>query len=53
MPYYARLIVVVLILVSLSQFVPEVINAFLLIVLAGVVVMNSEKIAGLIAWLRL
>lgn len=53
MSYYVRLIITVLIIVALAQWVPEAINAFLVIVLAGMLIMNAGQYAALIKALKL
>lgn len=51
--FYVRLIITVLIVVALAQFVPEAINAFLVIVIAGMLIMNAGQFASLIKTLNL
>lgn len=53
MAYYVKLVIVVLVVVAAAQFVPEVINAFLLIVLAGAVIMRADQYAALLKTLNL
>ncbi len=51
--YYTRLILVLLIVLAVAQFVPEMVNAFLLLVIASMVIMNSKQFAALVAKLKL
>lgn len=53
MNYYVKLIIVVLIVVALAQFFPEAINAFLVLVLAGMLIMNANQFAALVKTLNL
>lgn len=53
MNFYVRLILVVLIVVVAAEFIPEAINAFLAVVLGGLIIMNSAQFAKLVAQLKL
>lgn len=53
MNYYVKLIITVLVVVALAQFVPEMVNAFLLLVIAGVIIMRADQYAALVKSLNL
>jgi hypothetical protein len=53
MNYYAKLIIIVLLLVGISQVAPEAINWLLLLILASVFVLQAGQFAKLIQALKL
>lgn len=53
MNYYVRLILVILVVMAAAEFIPEAVNAFLALVLAGMVIMNSRQFAALVKKLKL
>lgn len=53
MNFYVRLIIVVLIVLALAEAIPEVVNAFLLLMLASMILMQSGQFARLISALKL
>jgi hypothetical protein len=52
MPYYVKLIVVILIVVALAEVIPEAVNALLTIILLGMLLMQSKQYSRLIAALK-
>ena len=53
MTYYARLIVVILIVLALAQVAPRAINILLGLILFGMLIMQADKYSALIAQLKL
>jgi len=53
MNYYAKLVIVILLVIGAAQFAPEAVNVLLLLILAGMVLMQSGQFAALIAALKL
>jgi hypothetical protein len=53
MNFYARLILVVLVVVALAEIIPEAINAILILVIVGLLLKKSGTFAGLLASLKL
>lgn len=53
MNYYARLLIVILLIVGLAQAIPEVINTLLVLILLSMIVMQSEQFSKMIAQLKL
>ena len=53
MNYYAKLIVVILIVLALAQFAPKLVNILLGLILAGMLIMQSNRYSALIAQLKL
>lgn len=53
MNFYVRLILVILIVLAFAQFFPQFVNTFLILVLAGLVIMNAKQFAGLLKKLKL
>lgn len=53
MNFYVRLILVILIVLAMAEFLPQYVNTFLLLVLAGLVIMNANQFAGLVKKLKL
>jgi ABC-type polysaccharide/polyol phosphate export permease len=51
--FYVRLIIVILIVVAIAEFAPGAVNWLLLVVLAGMVIMNADQFAKLVASLKL
>lgn len=51
--YYARLLIVILLIVGLAQVIPEVVNTLLILVLISMIIMQSGQFAKLIAGLKL
>ena len=53
MNFYVKLVLVSLILVGIAQFVPELVNWLLLVVLVSLVILQANQFAALIAALKL
>ncbi len=52
MSFYVKLIIVVLLLIALAEFIPEAVNTLLVVVLAGMLIMQSNQYARLISSLK-
>lgn len=53
MNYYVKLVIVVLLVIGVAQFAPQAVNILLLLILAGMVLMQSGQFAALVAQLKL
>ncbi len=53
MNYYARLIIVILIVLALAQFAPRLVNILLGLVLISMLIMQSDRFAALLSQLKL
>lgn len=53
MNYYARVVIIILLLIGLAQVIPEAVNAFLVLVLVSMLVLQSGQFARLIGMLKL
>ncbi len=53
MNYFARLAIVILIVLAVAQFAPRVVNYILVLVLFGMLIMQSDRYSALIAQLKL
>ncbi len=53
MNYYAKLVIVVLIVLALAQVAPKAVNVLLGLILVGMLIMQSDRFAALIAQLKL
>lgn len=53
MNFYVKLILIFLVVVGVAQFAPKAVNIFLLLILAGMVLVNGQQFAKLIAALKL
>lgn len=47
LPFIARLIIVILLVIAISQAIPEAVNAVLVLVLIGIVLSDSKTFSGL------
>lgn len=48
MPFYARLVLVILVVVTASEFFPSAVNALLILILLGMVLLNVQSFSTLI-----
>lgn len=53
MNYYTRLAIVIVIVIGLSQFMPEAVNTFLVLLIVSMLIMQSGTFAKLLASLKL
>jgi hypothetical protein len=53
MNYYVKLILIIIILLSLSEFFPEWINTFLILVILSMLIMQGDQYARLVSALKL
>ncbi len=53
MNYYARLTIVILMILALAQFAPRLVNIALGLVLVSMMILQSDKYAALLAQLKL
>lgn len=53
MNYYAKLVIVLLLVIGLAQVMPEVVNTLLILVLLSMLIMQGETFARLLASLKL